>query len=113
MLGAFLCMATAVCGITTGWEPGPQGELQFIIQIEPEAVAPMVEGAPIEFDLPPEHQGVTHFRFQIGRDKPPRLGNPAPPPTNETAAREPTADPASQPGVEVPIEPPSEQPPRH
>lgn len=112
MLGAFLCMATAVCGITTGWEPGPQGKLQFIIQIEPEAVPSMVEGTPIEFDLPPEHQGITHFRFQIGRGELPRLGHPAPPPTHETIASEPAAAPAFQPGVDLPIKPAGKQPSR-
>jgi len=69
MLGTVFCVATAVLGIDVGWEPDAQGDPQIIIQIEPELVPSLLEGAPIEFDLRPEQVSVRHFRIQVGTGK--------------------------------------------
>ena len=89
MLGTFLLVTTALVGIDVGWEPDSQGQLQYIVQIQPEMIQAMVEGRAIEFDVLPEHQGVRRFRFQVGKESLPQIGSPVPQPPVETAAKEP------------------------
>jgi len=106
MFGTVFHLATAVLGIAIGWEPDPQGELQYIIQIEPEMVDVLLAGRAIEYDLPPQHRGVHRFRFQVGRGSPPRVGDPSPPGTSETAVRQPdspgAANHSDEPGRQTP-----------
>lgn len=79
MFGTVLCMATMVLGIDVGWQPDAEGDLQYLIQLEPEIAQRMFEGKAIEVNVRPEHQGtVRHFRFQVGRDVLPREELPAP-----------------------------------
>ncbi len=114
MFSAVFCVATAVLGVDVGWEPGAKGEVEYIIQISPEMIEGMLRGRPIRFDLRPEHRGVRHFRFQVGKQELPRIGDPAPaPPENriETAAKEPGPGAAELSGPELAREPPVELPP--
>ncbi|HLA83732.1 MAG TPA: hypothetical protein VJL29_02980 [Thermoguttaceae bacterium] len=82
MLGAAFCVATAVLGIDVGWEPDPQGNVQYVLQIEPELAQRMLEGKTVEFDLRPEHLNTRHVLVRVGKGKPPRIENPAASQTN-------------------------------
>ena len=75
MFGTVLLVATATMAIDIGWEPNAQGNIEYIIQIEPEAIPSMKNGTPIFYNLPAEHRGVHSFRFQVGREKLPRTGD--------------------------------------
>ncbi|HBO43200.1 MAG TPA: hypothetical protein DD670_04555 [Planctomycetaceae bacterium] len=92
MFGTALCIATVVLGIEVGWEPDADGDLEYIVRIEPELAAPLLEGKPVRFSVLPEHRGVRHFRVEVGAGKPPREGTLPPPPSapaqpSETAAK--------------------------
>ena len=91
MFGTALCIATVVLGIEVGWEPDADGDLEYIVRIEPELAQPLLEGKPVRFTVSPEHRGVRHFRVEVGAGKPPREGVLPPPsePTqpSETAAK--------------------------
>ncbi|NLE37193.1 MAG: hypothetical protein GX621_04130 [Pirellulaceae bacterium] len=92
MFGTALCIATVVLGIEVGWEPDADGDLEYIVRIEPELAQPLLEGRPVRFSVLPEHRGVRHFRVEVGTGKPPREGTLPPPPSapaqpSETAAK--------------------------
>ena len=69
MFGTVFYVATAVIGIAVGWDRDVQGDLVYVIQIEPEAIESMVEGTPIESSIPPGRSDIRHLRFQIGREQ--------------------------------------------
>ncbi len=70
--------ATALLGFQFGWQPRPEGGVQYIIELTPEALEAMRAGESIESDLPPQVlQEVRSFRIVVGdkilaRKLPPR-----------------------------------------
>jgi hypothetical protein len=106
MFGSVFCIAAAVLGVDIGWQPNAQGELEYVIQLPPEMAEGMFAGRPIEFDLRPEHQGVRHFRIQVGKEKVPREGGLLAPPREQTASKA-TPPPSDQ---KLPEKPPENPP---
>jgi hypothetical protein len=100
MFGTLFCVATAVLGIDIGWEPNAEGNTEYIIQLSPGMAEAMFRGQAVRFDLPPEHQGVRHFRFQVGQEALPQAGTPAASPVGrvEAAVKELQSAPESSAG---------------
>lgn len=105
MHAAALFVATAVLGVNFGWQPTRTGELEYIIQIEPELIDSLLAGEAVASEIPPELGGVRKFRIQLGRDPLPRRGAPAAPkaaagpantpaPTTDTGGLPPLVPPA-------------------
>ncbi|MBN2024753.1 MAG: hypothetical protein JW809_18385 [Pirellulales bacterium] len=96
MVGAMFCVALATAGIDVGWEPNPRGEVEYIIQIEPETLEAMLKsGQKVIFsDVRPELRGFRGYRVQIGTEKLPRTELPEVAATIETAAKPPLAAPS-------------------
>lgn len=67
-----LLVATAVLGVDYGWHRLPNGEWEYIIQIEPALVETLVQGQALVSQMPPELQGVRRFRVQVGEGEVPR-----------------------------------------
>lgn len=93
MNGFTLLVATAVMGVDYGWEPDANGELEYIIQIEPMTLIALREGHDIVSQLDPYVRNARRFRIQVGIDAVPRRGSPP---------REPAeaASPSPSPGVD-------------
>jgi len=120
MSGTLVGLVAVILGIDAGWQPTPNGGLEYIIQIEPEMLDRLRAGQEIQSDIPPELRSVESYRIIVGKNKLPRKGlpsksatapkptaeeNPAPvkkpPPEQETkAVPKPTADQTRMPGQE-------------
>ncbi len=76
MNGLLLLVAAAATGVDVGWQPLAGGGYEYIIQIEPEALAAMQQGRDIVSDLPPQLRDVRRYRITIGTGPVPRIGTP-------------------------------------
>lgn len=75
MLGVALLLTVATVGVEYGWQPGEDGQLEYIIQIEPELVKTLSEGkVDLLSEIPEELQGVKRFRIRVGTGPVPRKG---------------------------------------
>ena len=70
---ACLLITTAVLGVDFGYQPTDQGQLEYIIQIEPEAIEKLKAGEAIQVGLPPNVQRVQVFRVQVGDAELPKI----------------------------------------
>ena len=73
-----LCIATASVGINAGWQRMPEGGMQYIIQLDPETLQSLREGAEIESDVQPSAGEVRSFKIVMGTRQLPRDAPPAP-----------------------------------
>ena len=62
-----LCIATASVGIQAGWQRMPEGGMQYIIQLDPETLQSLREGAELESDIPPSAGEVRSYKILVGR----------------------------------------------
>ncbi len=76
MNGLLLLVAAATTGVDVGWQPLAGGGYEYIIQIEPEALAAMQQGRDVVSDLPPELRNIRRYRITIGTGPVPRIGTP-------------------------------------
>lgn len=67
-----ILVATAVLGVDYGWHRLPNGEWEYIIQVEPALVETLVQGQALVSQMPPELAGVRRFRVQVGDAEVPR-----------------------------------------
>ncbi len=93
MNGFALLAASAVMGVDYGWEPDANGQLEYIIQIEPMTLIALREGHDIVSQLDPYVRYVRRFRIHVGTEAVPRRGSPPREPG-------PAASPQASPGVE-------------
>ncbi len=105
LLVATLLGAEARREIEVGWQPLPDGGLQYLIQIDPQMVEILRAGFAAESDIHPNVKDVRSFRISIGTGRLPRQDPPlrsaGPLPT--TAARPGGFTPAeSGPGEKLP-----------
>lgn len=70
---ACLLITSAVLGVDFGYQPTDQGQLEYIIQIEPEAIEKLKSGEAIQVGLPPNVQRVQVFRVQVGDAELPKI----------------------------------------
>src|SRR5690606_40154678 len=76
MNGILLLVAAAATGVDVGWQPLAGGGYEYIIQIEPQALAAMEQGRDIVSDLPPQLRDIRRYRITIGTGPVPRIGTP-------------------------------------
>jgi len=74
MYGAAFCLLTAALGYDVGWQPLPDGGMEYIIQIEPHVLEMLKSGEQIVSDIPPNLRGVRSYRITVGTEKLPREG---------------------------------------
>jgi len=93
MYGAAFCLVTAALGYDVGWQPLPDGGMEYIIQIEPHLLEMLKSGEQLVSDIPPNLRGVRSYRITVGTAKLPREGElpePEPPPSREVRIPAPT-----------------------
>ena len=84
-----LCIAAASVGIHAGWQRMPEGGMQYIIQLDPETLQSLREGAEIESDIPPSAGEVRSYKILMGTRQLPRETPPAPKAAARTSAKKP------------------------
>ena len=73
MCPMIFCLAAIFSGVDVGWQPLPDGGVEYIIQISPEAVESLQSGQPIQSDIPPDVlREIRSYRVIVGHDKLPR-----------------------------------------
>lgn len=65
-------VAAATLGVDYGWQYAPNGQLEYLIQIEPALLDSMENGLDVASELLPEVRGVRKFRISVGNKKLPR-----------------------------------------
>ncbi|MGC3969433.1 MAG: hypothetical protein QM775_19360 [Pirellulales bacterium] len=63
-----LLLPTAL-GVDFGWERQPDNSIEYIVQIEPEAVDQMKTGTELISALPPQLKNIRNYRIRVGRDR--------------------------------------------
>lgn len=76
MNSAALLVATALVGVDYGWRPDDDGQLEYLVQLEPALVRSMEQGTEVISELPPEVRDVRRFRISIGSAALPRENLP-------------------------------------
>jgi hypothetical protein len=76
MNALLISIAVATLGIDVGWQRLPEGGMQYIIQLDPQALAALRAGQAIESDIPAGAGDVRSYRIIVGngplrRDLPP------------------------------------------
>ena len=72
MGGAMLLVAAITTGIDAGWQPLPDGGVEYIIQIEPHALESLSQGREIVSDIPSSLRGIKSYRIRVGTGPLPR-----------------------------------------
>lgn len=76
MNGISLLLAALALGVDYGWQPTNDGQLEYIVQIEPVTLIALREGQEIISQIDPQVRYVRRFRIRVGTDMVPRRGNP-------------------------------------
>ncbi len=77
MNGIAVLLSLAAVGVDYGWQPGVDGQLEYIIQIEPSLLNSMQSGREIVSEIQPEARDVRRFRVRVGTGALPRVGGTA------------------------------------
>ncbi len=87
MHAALLVLASAVVGVDWGYRPLPAGGIEYIVQVEPQALDDLAGGgSEIVSQVPPELFDIRQFRITVGKQKLPRGGRVATPSKQQQAA---------------------------
>lgn len=87
----FLLLPTTL-GVDVGWERQPDNSIQYILQIEPEAINGMMSGNELISTLPESVRNtIGKYSIRVGRDHLPNQGTWPPEVSNSSATRTPTA----------------------
>ena len=77
MCGAMLLVAAVTTGIDGGWQPLPEGGMEYIIQIDPDTLKTLEPGDERSCDVPTHLGQFKRYRLRIGTVPPPRESPPA------------------------------------
>ena len=93
MNGFSLLLAALTMGVDYGWQPASDGQMEYIVQIEPVTLIAMREGQEVVSQIDPQMRNARRFRIHVGTEMVPRRGNPPAqlPATGITAAQLPQA----------------------
>jgi len=72
-LAWILAATTASAGVDYGCQQTPDGQLEYIIQIEPSLMEALKSGQEITSEIPPHLAGVRRFRIRVGYDQLPQV----------------------------------------
>lgn len=86
----------AALGVDYGWQPSTDGQLEYIIQLEPAALESLKAGKDITSEIHPDARGVRRFRIHAGTGPLPRVGVLA---ANTSPTRLSTSDAAGSAGT--------------
>ncbi len=75
MNGIAVLVTLTALGVDYGWQPAADGQLEYIIQIEPGMLESLKNGAEISSVILPEARNVRRFRIKVGTGPVPRRGN--------------------------------------
>ena len=80
-------IAAATLGIQVGWQPLPEGGMEYIIQLDPAALDALRDGQPLQSDIPADAGEIRAYRIIMGTgmSTPPRVN--AAPETRSAARR--------------------------
>lgn len=97
MSGVTILLAATAIGVDYGWQPTDDGDLEYIIQIEPSLLEALREGDELKNAIPRQIQGVTRFRIVVGNQTLPRVGELPRQPEPPVEPEEPRGDGQFQP----------------
>ena len=86
-----LMLLPTALGVDFGWERQPDNSIEYIVQIEPEAVDEMKTGTELISSLPPQLRNIRNYRIRVGRERLPNQNILPPEVTTNTTA---TTNPA-------------------
>jgi hypothetical protein len=66
MCGTVLCVAAVALGIDVGWQPLPDGGMEYVIQLEPQTVDLLRSGVEIPSDIPAYLKDLRRLRITVG-----------------------------------------------
>jgi len=90
MFAHVLWFSMVIVGIDVGWQPLPEGGMEYIIQLDPQTLEALKAGEPVQSDIPPSAGDVRSYKIIMGTTKLPRISPPATsirPPPEKTAER--------------------------
>jgi hypothetical protein len=61
-----LCVAAVALGIDVGWQPLPEGGMEYVIQLEPQTVDLLRSGVEIPSDIPAYLKDLRRLRITVG-----------------------------------------------
>ncbi len=76
-MNAILALLLVAAGVDYGYQPyeeGPPGQLEYIIQLSPDAVDSLEAGLDVTSEIEEKLRGVRRFRIRVGTGPVPRLG---------------------------------------
>ncbi len=91
MYTVIVCLAATAVGIDYGWQRMPDGDMQYIIQLDPQTLDALRDGRAIESDIPPLAGNVRSYRIVVGHKSLPHDTSPAPSPPASLPALPPEA----------------------
>jgi hypothetical protein len=97
MFAHVLWFSAAIIGIEAGWQPLPEGGMEYIIQLDSQTLELLKAGETIQSDIPPSAGEVRSYRIVSGTKILPRINPPA---SQDQAAKSPRTllpDPAEKP----------------
>jgi hypothetical protein len=69
-------ISTLLVGINVGWQPLPEGGMEYIIQLDPQTLDALKAGETIQSDIPPSAGEVRTYKIIAGTKKLPRISPP-------------------------------------
>ena len=66
MCGTMLCVAAVALGIDVGWQPLPDGGMEYVVQLEPRTVDLLRSGVEIPSDIPANLKDLRRLRITVG-----------------------------------------------
>jgi hypothetical protein len=72
MGGPIACIAAVLLSVEAGWQPLPEGGVEYLIQIEPQLLETLKSGQPIQSDVPSYVKDVRALRVTVGTAELPR-----------------------------------------
>jgi hypothetical protein len=94
MFAQVLWFSTVILGINVGWQPLPEGGMEYIIQLDSATLESLKAGQPIQSDIRPEIGDIRSYRIILGTDQLPRINPPAPSENNSQNAITPSSPPS-------------------
>jgi len=88
---AICFLVVAMVGVDVGWRPAENGDLEYIIQIDPQQARTLKTGDVIEVGVRPQLRSVRQFRIVVGNESLPRQLGGESTPTPPIAVVEPQA----------------------
>ena len=111
MGGTAFIVAAVALGIKAGWQPLPEGGLEYIIQIEPHMLDSLKAGEVIASDIPPTLKDIRSYRITVGTDDLPRELGPEPTPESHSPGPSEPLGSADNASSVLPQQAPRELPP--